>query len=113
MTNQTEPRSITTAGGQIVVDRTPGALNARAQAALCALRTGTRFAMEVGQAIGDERPSDAISLLEELACLGLVARAGTLWGLTHDGIGWLETSGVVVSKYAKRWATREEDGSNG
>ena len=91
-----------------IPDDGPGSLKPRAQAVLCALRTGPRTARALFLAIGetDKRTCAIDSLLTDMAKMDLIVRtAGSAWGLTYEGIGWLESNGLSVSSAAKTVAS--------
>lgn len=93
------------------------ALNPRAVAILVALRKGPRSTGSLADAIGDELRAQTKELCRLLAAgvdgYRLLAEyppdpAGTglanrdLWGLTHDGLGWLQLQGLDASESAKQ-----------
>lgn len=78
----------------------PG-LKPRAIALLCALRLGARTSSWLRSAVGDRTSASLYDLLLDLRKIGLVRPSTTgQWHLTHDGIGWCESNGMLVSPAA-------------
>lgn len=87
----------------------------RAIAVLCALRLGPRGTQAVADAIGDTDSAETYALLRLMAsgidgtnrgrCLVLENKASSSmarWGLTQDGLGWLQSQGLDASESAKQ-----------
>lgn len=92
----------------------PLILRPRAVAILVALRKGPRSIRSLADAIADSDIAETRNLLHtlvrgisgdctgpQLACL-LVGGRGERWGLTHDGLGWLQGQGLDASESAKQ-----------
>jgi len=87
------------------------ALRPRAIATLCTLRRGPRSTGDIADALGDADINETRSLLLLMsegidgARTGrkLVQAAGPRsWGLTHDGLGWLQSQGLDATEDAKQ-----------
>lgn len=88
------------------------ALTPRAMAVLVALRKGLRSTAAISAAIADESTTETRSLLQLMA-VGIDGRmlvvqcgsggsGGRIWGLTNDGIGWLQSHGLDATSAAKQ-----------
>lgn len=87
------------------------ALRPRAIAILVALRKGPRSTGSLADAIGDTDATETGSLLLLMADGIDGARTGRKlvqltgarsWGLTHDGLGWLQSQGLDATPAAKQ-----------
>ena len=79
-------------------------LTPRAVAVLCTLRSGATYYGTIAGRIGDDRNADINALLRDMRALGLIAQHfdDSRWGLTHDGLGWLQLHGLDASESAKQ-----------
>lgn len=86
----------------------------RAIAVLVALRNGPLTATQLRSRIGDGGSAiQTLELLRDMRLLGLVAQVvesnqtAAAWYLDHDGIGWLQTSGLDAVPEARLWVAIE------
>jgi hypothetical protein len=83
------------------------ALAPRAAAAVLCLRRGPRTVRAIADAIADRYLADTVTLMELLAN-GVDGRKLVQsepvrsYGLTHDGIGWLQSQGLDATPAAKQ-----------
>jgi hypothetical protein len=82
------------------------ALKPRCVALLVILRGGPLSRAAIQYALRDHSTEETLSLLRDAnafnAKLSLVSNYdGTLWGVTHDGLGWLQSQGLDVTESAK------------
>ena len=90
-------------------------LTPRATAALVALRKGPRSTGSLADAIGDATSQETYGLMRLLASGIDGANTGrrlvlehkpssamARWGLSHDGLGWLQSHGLDASESAKQ-----------
>ena len=83
------------------------ALKPRCVALLVILREGPLSVSAIQHALRDRRISDTRDLLRDALAFSddcsLVANCdGTFWGLTYDGLGWLQSQGLDASEDAKQ-----------
>lgn len=87
------------------------ALRPRSVAVLVALRKGPRSTRALADALADRLLSDTLDLLTLMSQgidgeghgARLVAPCETRsWGLTHDGLGWLQSQGLDATADAKQ-----------
>lgn len=79
----------------------------RCVALLVILREGPLSRSAIQHALRDRSHADTLALLRDAhafsADRSLVANYdGTAWGLTHDGLGWLQSHGLDASESAKQ-----------
>src|SRR5678809_833414 len=86
------------------IDLTP-----RGTAVLCALRQGPLTTIQLKNRIGDGNAEDTHDLLCDMITWLVDHRPGdrSLWYLTHDGVGWLESNGLPVAQESRLWRAQE------
>jgi hypothetical protein len=81
------------------------ALRPRAVAILVALRKGPRRVSAIADAIAEDTKTETLVMLRSVAERGLIQSYDTqsaVWGLTYDGLGWLQGQGLDASESAKQ-----------
>lgn len=81
-------------------------LTPRATAVLVALRSGSRRLASLADAIADDSTHKTAALLADMVSEDLIRAYGPpgrsrSWGLTSDGLGWLQTRGIDAAQSAK------------
>jgi hypothetical protein len=91
------------------------ALTPRAVALLVILREGPLSASAIQYALRDRSIYDTRGLLRDANAVPGVVMCydGTLWGLTHDGLGWLQLQGLDASEGAKQALYTASDARTG
>ncbi len=81
-------------------------LTPRATAVLVALRSGPRRLASMADAIADDSTRKTAALLVDMVADGLIRAYGPpgralSWGLTSDGLAWLQTRGLDAAQSVK------------
>jgi len=81
-------------------------LTPRATAVLVALRSGSRRLASMADAIADDSTRKTAALLADMVADGLIRAYGPpgrsrSWGLTSDGLAWLQTRGLDAARSVK------------
>lgn len=77
-------------------------LKPRAVAVLVALRKGPRAPAALADALAEDSIAELRALLVCMVAEQLIrAYSARVWGLTHDGLGWLQSNGLDATQDAK------------
>lgn len=82
-------------------------LTPRCVALLVILREGPLSSSAIQRALRDRSIADTRDLLRDAHAFSadrslVMCYDGTLWGVTHDGLGWLQSHGLDASESAKQ-----------